>query len=96
MWWDILCTFAFRFRSDITCSFPQAKVQSEDAPLAGSRAQAILKPILLRRTKNSTLEGKPLLVLPEKHIEIVKLKFTAEEREVSSLHLARQWTHVCL
>ncbi|KAF8958574.1 SNF2 family N-terminal domain-containing protein [Flammula alnicola] len=59
-----------------------AKVQYEDAPLAGSRAQAILKPILLRRTKDSTLEGQPLLQLPLKHIEIVKLKFTPEEREV--------------
>ncbi|KDR65835.1 hypothetical protein GALMADRAFT_131232 [Galerina marginata CBS 339.88] len=59
-----------------------AKVQFEDAPLAGSRAQAILKPILLRRTKDSTLEGKPLLELLPKHIEIVKLKFTPDEREV--------------
>ncbi|KAF8888452.1 SNF2 family N-terminal domain-containing protein [Gymnopilus junonius] len=59
-----------------------AKVQYEDAPLAGQRAQAILKPILLRRTKNSTLEGKPLLELPTKHIEIVKLQFTPDERAV--------------
>jgi SNF2 family DNA or RNA helicase len=60
-------------------------VQSEDAPLAGERAQAILKPILLRRTKYARLEGKPLLELPAKHIEIVRLKFTPEEREVSLL-----------
>jgi len=60
-----------------------AKVQFEDAPLAGSRAQAILKPLLLRRTKNSTLEGEPILQLPPKEIEIVTLKFTPEEREVS-------------
>ncbi|KAJ7468732.1 SNF2 family DNA-dependent ATPase [Mycena latifolia] len=59
-----------------------AKVQLEDAPLAGSRAQVILKPLLLRRTKNSTLEGKPILTLPRKDIEIVKLKFSDEEREV--------------
>ncbi|EAU87720.1 hypothetical protein CC1G_08756 [Coprinopsis cinerea okayama7 len=59
-----------------------AKVQSEDAPLAGSRAQAILKPLILRRTKNSTLEGKPILNLPPKDIEIVKLQFSPDEREV--------------
>ncbi|KAF8890769.1 SNF2 family N-terminal domain-containing protein [Infundibulicybe gibba] len=59
-----------------------ARVQFEDAPLAGSRAQAILKPILLRRTKNSTLEGKPLLQLPPKEIELVQLQFSAEERDV--------------
>ncbi|PPQ94269.1 hypothetical protein CVT25_004926 [Psilocybe cyanescens] len=59
-----------------------ARVQYLDAPLAGSRAQAILKPILLRRTKDSKLEGKPLLQLPTKHIEIVKLQFTPDERQV--------------
>ncbi|RDB23958.1 putative ATP-dependent helicase C23E6.02 [Hypsizygus marmoreus] len=59
-----------------------AKVQSEDAPLAGSRAQAILKPILLRRTKDSTLEGKPILELPPKSIEMVKLQFSEEERDL--------------
>ncbi|KAJ7619382.1 SNF2 family DNA-dependent ATPase [Roridomyces roridus] len=59
-----------------------ARVQLEDAPLAGSRAQMILKPLLLRRTKTSTLEGKPILTLPAKHVEILKLQFSEEEREV--------------
>ncbi|KAG6887923.1 hypothetical protein C0992_010201 [Termitomyces sp. T32_za158] len=59
-----------------------AKVQYSDAPLAGSRAQAILKPILLRRTKNSTLEGKPILQLPNKDIQIVKLEFSRDERDL--------------
>jgi len=63
----------------------KAKVQFTDAPLAGSRAQAILKPLLLRRTKNSTLEGKPLLELLPKYIDIVTLKFTPEEREVCNI-----------
>ncbi|KAJ6615353.1 SNF2 family N-terminal domain-containing protein [Mycena sp. CBHHK59/15] len=58
------------------------KVQLDDAPLAGERAQAILKPLLLRRTKNSTLEGKPILTLPPKDVEIVKLQFSEEEREL--------------
>ncbi|KAF4611576.1 hypothetical protein D9613_003624 [Agrocybe pediades] len=62
-----------------------AKMQHIDAVLAGSRAQAILKPILFRRTKDSELEGKPLLQLPEKHIEIVKLQFTPDERQVYDL-----------
>ncbi|KAF9528788.1 SNF2 family N-terminal domain-containing protein [Crepidotus variabilis] len=59
-----------------------AKVQFEDAPLAGSRAQAILKPILLRRTKNSTLDGEPLLQLPVKDIQIVNLQFTQAEQDI--------------
>ncbi|KAG6856050.1 hypothetical protein H0H87_008064 [Tephrocybe sp. NHM501043] len=48
----------------------------------GSRAQAILKPILLRRTKDSTLEGKPILELPPKSIEILKLEFSEDERDL--------------
>lgn len=52
--------------------------------LEGSRAQAILKPILLRRTKDSTIEGKPILELPPKEIELVQLQFSEEERDVSS------------
>ncbi|CAA7262707.1 unnamed protein product [Cyclocybe aegerita] len=71
-----------------------AKVQSEDAPLAGSRAQAILKPILLRRTKNSKLEGKPLLELPPKEIEIVQLQFLPEERQLYESFEKRTKIHV--
>ncbi|TFK27268.1 hypothetical protein FA15DRAFT_727203 [Coprinopsis marcescibilis] len=58
------------------------KVQSSDAPLAGSRAQVILRPLILRRTKESTLEGEPILKLPPKEIELVSLKFSEEERNV--------------
>ncbi|KAJ7583553.1 SNF2 family DNA-dependent ATPase [Mycena floridula] len=59
-----------------------AKMQYEDAPEAGKRAQAILAPIILRRTKNSTIEGQPILQLPPKEVEIVTLEFSEEEREV--------------
>ncbi|KAF8263933.1 SNF2 family N-terminal domain-containing protein [Lactarius quietus] len=58
------------------------KVQVHDAPLAGARAQSILKPILLRRTKDSKLEGKPLLTLPPKNVELVTLQFSPEERQI--------------
>ncbi|KAI0632702.1 SNF2 family N-terminal domain-containing protein [Trametes polyzona] len=59
-----------------------AKVQLEDAPLAGLRAQEILKPIMLRRSKNATIEGKPILELPAKDVEIVRIEFSKDEREV--------------
>ncbi|VDB88476.1 unnamed protein product [Peniophora sp. CBMAI 1063] len=59
-----------------------ARVQNDDAPLAGARAQEIIKPILLRRSKNAMLEGEPLLKLPQKHINIVTEEFSAEEREI--------------
>ncbi|KAI9451415.1 SNF2 family N-terminal domain-containing protein [Lactarius psammicola] len=58
------------------------KVQVHDAPLAGARAQSILKPILLRRTKDSKLEGKPLLTLPPKTVELETLQFSPEERQI--------------
>ncbi len=61
-------------------------MQSEDAPLAGERARAILQPILLRRTKDSELEGQPILRLPKKDIEITTLKFSPDEREVCYVH----------
>ena len=60
----------------------QAKIQGQNATLAGARAQGILKPILLRRTKDSKLEGKPLLTLPPKSIELETLKFSDDERQV--------------
>ncbi|KAH9990105.1 SNF2 family N-terminal domain-containing protein [Russula vinacea] len=59
-----------------------AKIQGHDAVLAGARAQGILKPILLRRTKDSKLEGKPLLTLPPKSIELEMLQFSEDEREI--------------
>lgn len=60
------------------------RVPIKDAPLAGQHAQEILKPLLLRPTKNSTLEGKPILELPVKENVFVKLQFSPEERNVSS------------
>ncbi|KAH9919060.1 SNF2 family N-terminal domain-containing protein [Fomitopsis serialis] len=59
-----------------------AKVQLEDAPLAGLRAQEILKPLLLRRTKDAEIEGEPLLQLPEKHVDLEFLEFSDEERQI--------------
>ncbi|KAF5376123.1 hypothetical protein D9615_007674 [Tricholomella constricta] len=74
------------------------RIQSKDAPLAGSRAQAILKSILLRRTKDSTLEGQPILQLPPKTIDIlydsfekrtkIRLNRFLNERTLVSNHAA--------
>ncbi|KAI4522550.1 hypothetical protein K525DRAFT_255497 [Schizophyllum commune Loenen D] len=58
------------------------KMQNEDAPMAGQRAQAILKPLIMRRTKDSMLEGQPILRLPPKDIELVKMEFTPDERQI--------------
>lgn len=38
--------------------------------------------IMLRRKKDSVLDGKRLVELPEKHVEMEKLDFSPEEREI--------------
>jgi SNF2 family DNA or RNA helicase len=50
--------------------------------LAGKRVQAILKHCCIRRNKNSELNGKRLITLPDKHVNLVTLDFTEEEREI--------------
>lgn len=37
---------------------------------------------MLRRKKDSMLDGKRLIDLPEKHVEMEKLEFSQEEREI--------------
>lgn len=59
-----------------------SKPPSLEISTLGERARQILRPILLRRTKGSMLEGEPILKLPPKDIAIVNLKFSEEEREV--------------
>lgn len=45
------------------------------------RLRALLKAIMLRRKKNSQLDGKPILRLPEKTETIVYAELTPEERD---------------
>ena len=52
-----------------------AKVQLEDALLAGMRAQGVLKLLLLRRTKHATIDGQPILELPAKQVDLIELEF---------------------
>jgi SNF2 family DNA or RNA helicase len=44
------------------------------------KLQAVMKAILLRRTKNSQIDGKPILTLPEKTEEIVYAIFNEDEQ----------------
>jgi len=52
------------------------------AELASTRLQAIFTLVMLRRKKDSMLDGKRLVELPTKHVEIEKLEFSQEEREI--------------
>ncbi|KAG8215967.1 putative ATP-dependent helicase, partial [Butyriboletus roseoflavus] len=45
------------------------------------RLHVVLKAIMLRRTKNQILNGKPLLQLPERILELVECSFNASEKE---------------
>ncbi|KAM7261686.1 hypothetical protein ACFE04_020763 [Oxalis oulophora] len=44
------------------------------------KLQAVLRAIMLRRTKETVIDGKPIINLPPKSIELNKVDFSAEER----------------
>ena len=52
------------------------------AALAVTRLQTILNLFVLRRMKDTMLDGKRLIDLPEKETSLVRLEFTEEEREI--------------
>jgi DNA repair protein RAD5 len=51
--------------------------------------QAILEPVLLRRTKNMKKNGKPLVELPPKEVVVERIKFSPKERNLYNWFLAR-------
>ncbi|XP_019445634.1 PREDICTED: helicase-like transcription factor CHR28 isoform X2 [Lupinus angustifolius] len=48
------------------------------------KLQAVLKTIMLRRTKGTLLDGKPIISLPPKHVKLKKVDFSREERDFYS------------
>ncbi|XVF40552.1 hypothetical protein PTKIN_Ptkin01aG0122800 [Pterospermum kingtungense] len=48
------------------------------------KLQAILQTVMLRRTKGTLLDGKPIINLPPKVVELKKVEFTKEERDFYS------------
>lgn len=46
--------------------------------------QVVLKAIMLRRTKNTILNGKPLIQLPDRKVVIIQCMFDDDEREFYS------------
>ncbi|TGJ74651.1 hypothetical protein EYR41_001626 [Orbilia oligospora] len=49
---------------------------------AMQRLQALIKAVMLRRKKDSLIDGAPLLVLPPKSIELVHPVFNEDEQEI--------------
>ncbi|KAJ8608220.1 hypothetical protein MRB53_039751 [Persea americana] len=65
-----------KFRADI--SLP---LKSGDAEQTMRMLQALCKAIMLRRTKKSEYQGRPILILPERTTEIVHATFDEHESE---------------
>ncbi|KAF8340920.1 SNF2 family N-terminal domain-containing protein [Amanita rubescens] len=58
------------------------RIEKKRPTLAVQRLQAIITTFLLRRMKDSKLDGKRLIELPEKNVGMVQLEFSPEERDV--------------
>ncbi|OWP03759.1 hypothetical protein B2J93_7246 [Marssonina coronariae] len=56
-------------------------IVERDTKFAMKKLQALLKAILLRRTKKSQIDGKPIINLPEKTEEIQHVVFDEHEQE---------------
>lgn len=58
------------------------KIPIQRSPATGyKKLQAVLKTIMLRRTKATLLDGEPIITLPPKTINLKKVDFTPEERD---------------
>ncbi|XP_052734833.1 helicase-like transcription factor CHR28 isoform X2 [Vigna angularis] len=61
------------------------KIPISKSPSKGYRKlQAVLKTIMLRRTKGTLLDGEPIISLPPKSVELKKVEFSQEERDFYS------------
>ena len=55
---------------------------SDTAGLATKRLQAILQTCILRRRKDTELDGRRLVELPPKEVVLTKLEFSQDERDI--------------
>lgn len=53
----------------------------DNPPNGYKKLQAVLRTIMLRRTKGTILDGEPIIRLPPKTIKLCKVDFTQEERD---------------
>ncbi|KAJ7128105.1 SNF2 superfamily protein, partial [Mycena filopes] len=60
------------------------RLEKKRPDLAVTRLQAIFQHFLMRRMKTTELDGKRLIELPEKTVELVSLEFSKEERDIYS------------
>ncbi|TFK47603.1 P-loop containing nucleoside triphosphate hydrolase protein [Heliocybe sulcata] len=62
-----------------------ARLEKKNPTLATTRLQVIFTSMLIRRKKDSMLDGKRLVELPPKTVELRKLEFTTDEREIYNM-----------
>ncbi|KAK4687668.1 hypothetical protein P7C73_g2453, partial [Tremellales sp. Uapishka_1] len=55
-------------------------VKSGQTKLAMKRLHVVLKAVMLRRTKDAKIDGKPILNLPDRTVKVVECPFDEEER----------------
>ncbi|KAF8970384.1 P-loop containing nucleoside triphosphate hydrolase protein [Flammula alnicola] len=60
-------------------------LEKKNPSLAIARLQKVMTTFLLRRKKDSKLDGKNLIELPEKEVLLRKLEFSEEERDIYSM-----------
>ncbi|KAL6714075.1 hypothetical protein ACLMJK_008569 [Lecanora helva] len=72
------------FRRDFTKPLKFHGEGSSSKARAMRQLQALLKAILLRRTKKSEIDGKPILNLPERTTEATHAEFSQDESELYS------------
>ncbi|KAG6850029.1 hypothetical protein H0H93_002233 [Arthromyces matolae] len=58
------------------------RLEKKRPDLAVTRLQAIFETFLLRRLKNTEMDGKRLIELPDKTVSLIKLQFSEEERDI--------------
>lgn len=69
-----------KFRLDI--NMPLRSAHDDVKGKAMQMLQAVCKAVMLRRTKKSTFEGKPILVLPERSTTVDNPVFDKDEKEL--------------
>ncbi|KAL9601796.1 MAG: hypothetical protein Q9219_002286 [cf. Caloplaca sp. 3 TL-2023] len=69
----------YRFNTDFIRSLKSSYESEKNRGM--QKLQALLKAILLRRNKKSTIDGKPILTLPERTTESRHAQFSEDEQE---------------
>ncbi|TID26994.1 swi snf family dna-dependent atpase [Venturia nashicola] len=66
-----------KFKSDIATPLGSANDAARERAM--TKLQGLIKAVMLRRTKSSTLDGKPIITIPERTSETANVEFSEEE-----------------